>query len=481
MHILPIGNGRTRLPAFVPLFVVLAAALSGAPPATAQAARPQAAAPIALTPDAAVELALKNNLSLASERVDTAAKKRKANTAWNVFIPQTDVSGTLSRWNKERSGIAAVPGAQIPGTPLYQAYAYPYDIPQWGASAQLSVQLVLSAALFEGMRNLTLDYEAGLISREQAALRLERDVRKSYLSILLLKENVALMEETIAAAERRAALAQANYRSGLAPELSVLQARVAAENLRPQLEELRNAYDATAASFALSLGLPRGAALALAGVEPPDFAALDADALVAGAEEGRVEHRGLRKSLELMESAKKLTFQQLYTPSLILGWTYDPAFTGDPWKDSWFDKDWEQSSGMFRATLSFKLNGLLPFTSDGQKLTEADERIEKLRYALEQTVRGTETEIDTTVRKLAKSQKTVEALALNVSLAERSYKLTEEAYRGGATDLLEVQNAELELRKARVEVLKERFNYQSGLLDLEYAAGLPFGSLGGKK
>lgn len=476
MKSIPIGIGRARHSAFVPVFVVLAAVLSGAPSASAQAA-----ASYALTPDAAVEIALRNNLSLASERLDAAAKKRKADTAWNVFIPQTEVSGTLSRWNLEKSGVAAVPGAPIPGTPLYDAYAYPYELPRWNASGQLSVQLVLNAALFEGMRNLKLDYEAGLISREQAELRLERDVRKSYLSILLLKENVSLMEETIAAAERRAALAQSNYRSGLAPELSVLQARVAAENLRPQLEELRNAYDATVGGFALSLGLPRGATLSFAEVEPPDFAVLDADALVGGAASGRVEHRGLRKSLELLESAKKLTLQQLYTPTLILGWTYDPAFSGDPMKDSWFAEDWEQSSGMFRATLSFKLDGLLPFTSDGQKRTEADERIESLRYALEQTVRGTETEIDTAVRKLAKSQRTVEALDLNVSLAERSYRLTEEAYRAGATDLLEVQNAELELRKARVEVLKERFNYLSGLLDLEYAAGLPFGSLGGKK
>jgi hypothetical protein len=39
-----------------------------------------------------------------------------------------------------------------------------------------------------------------------------------------------------------------------------------------------------------------------------------------------------------------------------------------------------------------------------------------------------------------------------------------------------VQNSELELRKARNEVLKEKFNYLTGLLDLEYALGLPFGS-----
>ena len=32
-----------------------------------------------------------------------------------------------------------------------------------------------------------------------------------------------------------------------------------------------------------------------------------------------------------------------------------------------------------------------------------------------------------------------------------------------------MQNADLELQKARLEVLKEEYNYTIGLLDLEYA------------
>lgn len=463
MHRSPIGIGRARSIAFASIFVLF---LSAAPSATAEPGD------YVLTPDSSVDLAFRNNLSLASEEIDLAAKKRKVDTSWNVFIPEASASGTLSRWNLERS-------VDVPS--LTPPYRTSYDLPQWSASGQLSVQLALNAALFEGIRSVKLDYEAGRISAEQARLRLERDVRKTYYSILLIGENISLMEENLATAERRVLQAEDNYRSGLVPELTVLQAKVAAENLKPALEELRNGYDASLAGFAQTLGLSRGAKLTLERVDLPGFVTLDAEALVSSAVANRVELRGLRKSLDLLESAKKLTFYQRYTPTLVLGWTYDPTFQGDPMKDSWFSEDWKQSSGMFRATLSFNLDGLLPFTSKGQKEVEAQENIRKLQNTLEQTVRGTETEIDTTVRKLDKSRRTVEALALNVSLADRAYQLTDEAYRAGAKDLLEVQNAELELRKARLEVLKERFNYVSGILDLEYAAGLPFGSLGGKK
>jgi len=45
---------------------------------------------------------------------------------------------------------------------------------------------------------------------------------------------------------------------------------------------------------------------------------------------------------------------------------------------------------------------------------------------------------------------------------------------------LQVQNAQLELRQARVSMLEQQFNYLNGLIDLEYAVGVPFGSLASK-
>ena len=253
--------------------------------------------------DQAVSLALANNVGLASSRIDTAAKQRKVDTAWNVFIPTVDVSGTMARMN-----VVAMEG-----------------LPHWNTSGSLSAQLMLNVALFEGMRNLKLDYEAGLITYAQARIKLERDVRKAYYSILLLQENVALMEENIAAAERRSAQAEANYRAGLVPELTFLQARVAAANLKPTLEELRNAVTSSLAGFAMNLGLPRGTTIRLSGASDPVFVDLDADELAGSVASGRLEVRSLLKSLELIESARKLTVLQLYSPTLILGLSFDPT------------------------------------------------------------------------------------------------------------------------------------------------------------
>jgi outer membrane protein TolC len=78
-------------------------------------------------------------------------------------------------------------------------------------------------------------------------------------------------------------------------------------------------------------------------------------------------------------------------------------------------------------------------------------------------------EIRSTVRSLEKARDSIDTLQLNVERARRAYQMAEEAYNAGSKELLEVQNAEIELKKARLEVLRERYNYIEALLDLEYA------------
>ncbi len=424
-----------------------------------------------LSVDAAVDLALKNNLGLQSSLIDAAGKKRKVDTAWNVFVPTVDIMGTLARFNDKPEGMS------FPLPPPIGPISLPAS-PQWSLSASLSAELRLNFAVFEGIKNLKMDYQAGLLSYEKAKAQLERDVRKSYYQILLLKENIALMEENLAAAQRRVALARDNYRAGLAPELTVLQAQVAAENLKPTIAELNNALESSMAAFAINLGFPYGTRLDLSDLAPPDFVELDLADLIKKGSSGYPDAQEIRQRILLAESGRKAKAYMNNSPSLILKWNADPTFQGDPWKDSWtMDDGWKQRSGMFSATIRYVLNGLLPFSSEAQGIADIDDGIKQQNILLASTVRRAEVEIYTTVLKLEKSRKSVEALRLNVDLAERAYRLTEESYRAGIKDLLEVQNSELELRKAQLEVVKEKFNYMTGLLDLEYAAGVPFGTL----
>jgi outer membrane protein TolC len=419
-----------------------------------------------LSIDQAVNLAIEHNLSLSNTKRDLAAKQRKADTAWNVFIPTVDVSGTLARMNEVPKTVT------IPGSPVQ-------ELPQWSLSSRFSAALTLNVALFEGLKNVRMDYENGKIGYEKARAQLERDVRKSYIQILLLQENVKLLKENLAAAEQRLETARANYRGGLVPELTVLQAQVGAENLKPTIQDLENSLQLAIESLAMSLGLPHGTRLELQSLPLPDLSLdLDMEALISRAVKDKPDLEELRRSILLLQSTKRANFYQLYTPSLSLGWTFDPTFQGDPMKDNWFDSEsWKQRSGMFSITLAWRLNSLLPFSREAQGLADLDDTIAKMNTSLAMAVRGTETEVYSIILKLQKSQQSMNALKLNVDLAKRAYALTEDAYKAGLKDIMEITNADLDLRKAQLEVMKEQFNYITGLLDLEYAIGVPFGTL----
>ncbi len=80
-----------------------------------------------------------------------------------------------------------------------------------------------------------------------------------------------------------------------------------------------------------------------------------------------------------------------------------------------------------------------------------------------------EIEIRSIVMELDKSEKKIEALLLNRDLAERAYELADEGYNAGTVELLTLESTSDDLEKARLDVLSEKYNYQSALLDLEYA------------
>ncbi|MDR2304057.1 MAG: TolC family protein [Treponema sp.] len=443
--------------------------------------------------DEAVALALKNNLSLKSRQVEVNTKKRNSDTSWKSFIPGIQAGASLIGDNEKTtsSGIAAIapsgliagmplpPNAGLPpGTDIYLSAPYSIDLPRWHIAGQIQVSLNISAAMFEAMKTLRLNYQGGLISYDKAKIQLERDVRKSYYQMLLVQEQVELLVESFAAAERQAAVAEANYRAGLAPELTLLQAQVSRENMKPQIDQAENGLKVLYAQFAMNLGLPYDTQFELVSAqEETNYIPLDVAELVRRASTGKPDIKELRHSILTLKSSRKAQLLTL-TPGLSLSWNGTSAFIQDPWKDSWFDSsdNW-QKGGSFTIALGWKLDSLIPWSTSFQAIKDIDDNITTADLGLDQAIQGTEIEVYNTVLQLEKTRITAETQQKAIDLAEKSFQLTEEAYRAGLQDLLQVQNAELSLRQARVQMLEQEFNYRNGLIDLEYSIGAPFGTL----
>jgi len=451
----------------------------------------EAAQSTRLSPDEAVELALRNNLSLESSRTSLDTRRRASQYSWNQFIPNVTVAGILSHDNEESSTVITQPvpsGAGMPFTyngisgqvvPISGFFiSDPIAVPQWHVVGSIQTSMNLSAAMFENMRRLRLDYEGGLLSYEKAKAQLERDVRKAYHNMLLLQENIALLRGSFENAERQVQMAQANYNAGLAPELTLLQARVARENMRPIIDQAENGLKLSMAQFAMFLGLGYNTPFELIPVtENIGFIPLDVAEMISQAASRKPDILELRHTIMMLQSARRAQIYAL-TPSLSLSWNLNSAFIKDPWENSWFDSgdDW-MKSGSFSITMALRLHSLIPFSTDFQGIRNLDDQIRTANIGLAQMINGTEIEIYNTVLALERARVSAEVQAQTVALAEQAYRLTEQAYRAGLQDYYQVQNAEQSLRQARVQMLEQQFNYINGLIDLEYSIGVPFGTL----
>ena len=402
-----------------------------------------------ITVDEAVKMAAENNLTVRSEKYQLSAKRRSSRNRWNSFVPDITAGSAYSRANEK---------------PVIGDY-------HWNLSSSIQAQLALSLSLFDGIKYLMLDYEAGQISYEDALKALERDVRKSFYNIILLRENISLLEENMKTAEKRYNQADINFRNGLVSELDKLQSRVSYEQLKPEYVELKNSYAKALLSFKQIIGLEKEADITLEGEIAPEDYVIEVNELIFTSLPNRLDIQKLIANIKLMKTSRDSVLHQDKFPSLLFTYQKNMVFLNDPLADPLFkdtENDWTDA-GAFTISLSFDLDSYIPGFKTDTELKNREDEIKSLEAQLARTLQLAETEIRSYVMEIEKSRKKIEFLLMNEKLSERAYEQAEEGYNAGTVELLTLESSSDDLQKARLNVLSEKYNYQAALLDLEYA------------
>lgn len=423
------------------------------------------AEPKKLTVTESVSLAMENNIQLSSTAIDVRMKKREKDFAWNVFIPNVQATGTLARSNMSEVSVPS----PMPGFPPIVVTLEEKD--HWRAMGNLSIGLNLNAALFEGLKATRQGYELGQISYSQARKQTEQNIRKAFYGMLLQEGSLKIAKEKLATSEERMKQTYTNFKNGLLPELSYLQTQLAVETQKPSIMEAELNIAQQRNMFAFLLGLPVGTEIELIGEINPTISSFNADDLVKQHLGNRLDIALLGKNIDLMNTQLRATKLQLYTPSLSLNQSFAPSLSAID--DDWLEKDnWKDQSGAFSLTLAFNLTNLLPFSSMGQKLESTNETLRKLELTKQQALYSAELEIRNLVKKLEKSSTSITAMEFNVRIAEKAWRLTEQGYKAGTIEYLDLKDAENTLMQARLGVLSEKYTYTSNLLDLETALNI---------
>lgn len=415
---------------------------------------------VRLTIEQAVDYARENSKTLQSSAIDLEIKKRASSYSWNQFMPSVQVTGTMSRKNEVTQMSLPFPG--MPPQPD------PTEADHWTAVGGVSVSWNFSAAMIESIRLAKRDYEAGLISWDQTLRQTELQIEKLFYGLLLQEQSLKIQQDSLENARLRMEQARINYLNGLIPELSYIQAQVSYQNMKPSVMKQEQLLKQQLDMFGFLIGLPAGTKIELEGaIEPPriDLVAQD---LVDISMENNPDILLLNKNLEILKLTYSMQNLQTYIPSLSLSWGFQPVVSDiqENWIDNYTD------GGSFSATLVWNLTNMLPFSANQQKAKDTKDNIRKMELSLETLKENTALNIRTQIDNLNQAWANIEAASGNITLAQKSYDMNVTSYQNGTRELLDVKDAESQLNQAKLGLINSKYEYLTGLLDLEYSLNI---------
>lgn len=397
-----------------------------------------------ITLDRAVLLAKENNIDLKRAALTLGELKRDKDTAYNVFFPTLEGYTYLTHSNTD-----------------------PTDYSGTNLTLQYEATWSFTPALFDAITLLKKNYELGEISYTQAVISLEKEVKDLFYYIILLEEQIKLYEDNINTVKSRYELTLLNYEAGLVSELELLKVQVSYENFKPELNYIQNLYDTTTMSFKHILGIELSSNIVIKGVIDPMIFDLSVDEAYDLAIKNNSSINKIVKSIELYNAQKRTNFSQNFLP--VIGLSYTGEFLlNDPFNNNiWSIDDYADDSGYAYIYLYYEFSALFPNSSERIALEKIDNSISDTLMQKEVVLDNLKLQITNYILTLNNSLKVQDGLKLTVTLAERNLKMVEDSYSAGTSKLIEVESAQNEYKKARLELLKEKFNYNSNKLNLE--------------
>lgn len=415
---------------------------------------------VRLTIEQAVDYARENSKTLQSSAIDLEIKKRASTYSWNQFMPSVQVTGTMSRKNEVTP--ISIPGITMPPQPD------PTEADYWTAVGGVSVSWNFSAAMIESIRLAKRDYEAGVISWDQTLRQTELQIEKLFYGLLLQEESLKIQQDSLENARLRMEQARINYLNGLIPELSYIQAQVSYQNMKPSVMKQEQLLKQQLDMFGFLIGLPAGTKIELEGAIEPPHIDLVAQDLVDISMENNPDILLLNKNLEILKLTYSMQNLQTYIPSVSLSWGFQPVVSDiqENWIDNYTD------GGSFSATLVWNLTNMLPFSANQQKAKDTKDNIRKMELSLETLKENTALNIRTQIDNLNQAWANIEAASGNITLAQKSYDMNVTSYQNGTRELLDVKDAESQLNQAKLGLINSKYEYLTGLLDLEYSLNI---------
>ena len=410
----------------------------------------------AITLEDAIQAAEGSSVDLALLEQQTRATAAIRGQAWSLLSPKVQAQGS---YTINEYPIVLDTSKMIP--PEFAEFVTETEPITVQEKQYLQGAVTVQQPLFSGeaMPLLLGAYRTVDAARfdEASARQLVRaGVAKSYYGLMTAREAVALAESAEATAKAQLDLAKRYVDAGTAPPRAVLQAELGLSQATREVQGAIEQRVAAEEAFHRLTGLPRDVEL-----DPPAPPEVPAS-VEAALETARVQRPDLlaaeqrAKAARLQRSANLAGFLPDVNARYTWAYTENTGFSDDP--TIWmlvFEGTWLLWDGGYRAA----------------KADEYGAQVHMAELAALRSLQEAEATIRTQWERYHRAEAALVAVEREQALAAENLRLARLGFEAGTVTWLEVEQAELGDRAARLNALIERMNRDLAAIDLRVAMG----------
>ncbi len=443
------------------------------------------------TREEAVKIALEKSTEVQSAQEDLVSTTSKVQGGYGAAYPSIDLSATMTRIfglpDVDMKDLSMANELVAKGKEMGLDDPSPWDDMAFGAINgvanamkaqgyrwQTSVGLTATQILYSGGKVGTgIDIAKSAKHVSEIALdnkkaEVRYNVENAFNQLIFMDSSIVILEESIKLTQSYVDLAVNNQKSGLGTELDVIRAQLQLDELQSTLEKTNKTRVVARNNLLLTMGLPFEADVQFQGtLRSPEENLPLPDTSMAN-----VKKR--RKELAMLEESEKIQSKLIdiekgdYHPMVVLVGGLKYANNQNSIKD-WDAPDWDKNINKYialNATMNL-FNGM----QTREKVTQAKSSLRSTQIQKESAERGFRLQIESCVNDLNDAEQQLGIKKRSVELAQKNQELTEASYTLGKETQLNLLEATMKLRSAKLNYMEAVLNWNNAYNALLQATG----------
>ncbi len=421
---------------------------------------------LVLSLDKALEIALSDNPSVRIADQEVAKKKYARKGSYAALFPQVNFNGDYSRTLKKQVMYLDVDmgGQEIPGMDQMSNGIEVGRDNNWSVGFNAAMPLV-NASLWKSLSISGTEVEMAIEQARSSRIEMVNQIKNSYYGVLLANDSYLVFKENYDNTMANYLDIKQKYGQGTVAEYDLIRAEVAVHNSEPTMLEAQNSLELAKWQLKALLGLDLEMKIECEGKLADFESNLYGDFL--SADTSLHENTALRQlDIQDMQLKQTLKMQQFdYLPTLSLVANYSWTSMNNDFKFNTYK--WNPYS-----TIGVSLS--IPIFSGGSKhnhIKQTQVSMNQLSLQRGDTERHLRVAVKQQMDVMKTCVKQYDAARNGVAQANRGYDISHKRYDTGAGTLLELNDSELSLTQAKLNLNNAIYNYMVAQATLDKLTG----------